>query len=219
MTPNLDSELHSLLERGKYIPPVPDLARARALARARSTATSKIRGDVAPSVRRRPLTIALAASAALAVLAATAVAAFHVATRRGETPQPAIAPGRVAVPEATPAPVAAPTFTEPAIATPTATAPRSTHGMHPSSALDSYVAELDLLHRAQSAYAGHDFAGALALVAEHNRRFPNGRLAEEREALRVRSLSGAGRTAESRRAAAAFAERFPRSVLVPRLGE
>ena len=86
-----------------------------------------------------------------------------------------------------------------------------------ANAQESYAAELRLLHRAQVAYAGEDFSAALMLVAEHARRFPNGRLAEEREALRVRSLAGAGRSEDARRATAAFAARFPRSVLLPRL--
>ena len=57
---------------------------------------------------------------------------------------------------------------------------------------ESYAAELNLLQRAQSEYASHDFADALVLVTEHARRFPDGRLAEEREALRVRSLARDG---------------------------
>jgi len=84
---------------------------------------------------------------------------------------------------------------------------------------ESYAAEMDLLQRAQVAYAARDFAGALVLVAEHSRRFPRARLGEERESLRVRLLADAGYTAEARRAAAAFATRFPRSVLLPRLQE
>jgi TolA-binding protein len=87
----------------------------------------------------------------------------------------------------------------------------------PVAARESYTAELELLQRAQSQYASHDFSDALVLIAEHARRFPNGRLAEEREALRVRSLAGDGRSDETRRAFAAFAKRFPRSALLPRL--
>ena len=86
-------------------------------------------------------------------------------------------------------------------------------------ARESYSAELELLQRAQSQYASHNFSDALVLIAEHARRFPNGRLAEEREALRVRSLAGAGRAEEKRRAFTAFAKRFPRSALLPRLRE
>jgi hypothetical protein len=67
------------------------------------------------------------------------------------------------------------------------------------------------------AFAGRDFTGALAASAEHARRFPGSWLAEEREALRVRSLDGAGRRDEAHRAAAAFGERFPRSALLSRL--
>jgi hypothetical protein len=87
----------------------------------------------------------------------------------------------------------------------------------PIAATESYAPELALLRRAQTEYASHEFADALILVAEHARRFPNGRLAEEREALRVRSLAGAGHGDEARRAFAAFAKRFPRSALLPRL--
>jgi hypothetical protein len=99
-----------------------------------------------------------------------------------------------------------------------ATEARSQPLQNPAAARKLYAAELALLGRAQSWFGRHDFGRALALVAEHTRRFPNGRLAEEREALRVRALAGAGRTDEARRAASSFAERFPRSVLLPRLG-
>jgi hypothetical protein len=80
----------------------------------------------------------------------------------------------------------------------------------------SPAAEIACLQRAQVAFASGDFLGALAASAEHARRFPAGLLAEEREALRVRSLAGAGRTDEARRAAVAFGARFPRSALVSR---
>ena len=80
-----------------------------------------------------------------------------------------------------------------------------------------FTAELELLQRAHAAYTRREFSVALTLVAEHTRRFPRGRLAEQREALRVRSLLGAGRAEEAHRAAAAFAVRFPRSVLLSRL--
>jgi hypothetical protein len=87
----------------------------------------------------------------------------------------------------------------------------------PATAHESYAAERGLLQRAQVAYARHDLPAALVLVAEHARRFPSGRLAEEREALRVRSLAASGRAGAARRAVSAFAARFPRSVLLPRL--
>ncbi|HZL16793.1 MAG TPA: hypothetical protein VFG23_03490 [Polyangia bacterium] len=82
---------------------------------------------------------------------------------------------------------------------------------------ESYAAELGLLQRAQSDYASHDFPDALVLVGEHARRFPNGRMAEERDALRVRSLANMGRGDEARHALADFAKHFPHSALLPRL--
>ncbi len=74
--------------------------------------------------------------------------------------------------------------------------------------------ELRLLERARAAVAREDFAAALPPLTEHARRFRDGRLAEEREALRVKALAGLGRTAEARRAMAAFEARFPRSPLL-----
>jgi hypothetical protein len=64
-----------------------------------------------------------------------------------------------------------------------------------------------------------DFADALPPLTEHARRFKDGTLAEEREALRVKALAGLGRTTEARRAAAAFGARFPRSVLLPAVNQ
>ena len=73
--------------------------------------------------------------------------------------------------------------------------------------------ELECLQRAVAAFISHDFDIALATLREHARRFPRGWLTEEREALRVRSLAGAGHTDEARAAAADFGARFPHSVL------
>jgi hypothetical protein len=80
-------------------------------------------------------------------------------------------------------------------------------------------AELRLLRDARAAVARRDFAAALVPIGEHTRLFKNGRLAEEREALRVKALSGLGRTEEARRAAGAFRTRFPRSVLLPAVSQ
>jgi hypothetical protein len=80
---------------------------------------------------------------------------------------------------------------------------------------DAVRAELRLLRQAHAAVARQDFAAALTPIAQHTRQFRDGRLAEEREALRVKALAGLGRTEEARRAAAAFEARFPLSVLLP----
>ena len=75
--------------------------------------------------------------------------------------------------------------------------------------------EVRLLEQARAALERADFAAAMIPLAEHARRFNNGQLAEEREALRVRALSGLGLRDEVRRAAADFEARFPRSPLLP----
>lgn len=73
--------------------------------------------------------------------------------------------------------------------------------------------ELALLARTKAAIAKGNYATALTTIDEHTRRFPTGRLREEREALRVTALSNSGQHDRARRAAARFAESFPRSVL------
>jgi hypothetical protein len=88
-----------------------------------------------------------------------------------------------------------------------------------SEASDAYALELGLLQRARTAVASRAFSTALDAIAEHQRRFPRGRLQEEREALRVKALLGLGRNDDARRAGERFRERFPRSVLLPRIEE
>jgi hypothetical protein len=83
---------------------------------------------------------------------------------------------------------------------------------------DAARAELRLLRQARAAVARDDYAGAMPPIGEHARRFKDGRLAEEREALRVKALAGLGRTDEAQRVAAAFRARFPRSVLLSAVG-
>jgi outer membrane protein assembly factor BamD (BamD/ComL family) len=76
-----------------------------------------------------------------------------------------------------------------------------------------------VLEPARQAVSAGNFASALGSIAAHERRFPHGRLAEEREALRVKALRGLGRADDARRAAAEFRQQFPRSVLSSQMGE
>jgi hypothetical protein len=57
----------------------------------------------------------------------------------------------------------------------------------------------------------------LAVVAQHRRQFPRGRLTEEREALAIRALLSLGRTGEARQRAQAFRAAYPNSFLIPAL--
>ena len=215
--PHLDPELDALLEVGRFVPPVPEIVRVRTLSRARATvaAMAILPREPISTVRRRGLPLALAASLALATGAAVATAALLGRAPSSGTPAPPaikhpeqpMHPDTLEVPPPSPMVEPTPTFTS-----------KPQRSPRPTSAQESYAAELDLLARAQVACASREFSNALVLVAEHGRKFPSGLLAEEREALRVRALEGAGRTEEARRAAASFASRFPRSIMVPRQG-
>jgi hypothetical protein len=214
-------ELEQLIERGRIIRPLPDVVRARALARARATVAAAATETALPApaatapARAGARRVAVAASIALLVGAAGAVAALRarpsdVLEVAPPAPPPAIPRSRVVAPEII-------------LPVPAAPEPAAEGNVHrpgrAASARESYRAELDLLQRAQVAFASRDFVGALVLLAEHGRRFPKGHLVEEREALRIRSLLGSGRGDDARRATATFANRFPRSVLLPRLRE
>jgi hypothetical protein len=215
-SPHAEPELDELLEGGRVIPRVPEIVRARSLSRAHATMTAMAAVPHEPiTVVRRPgLTVALAASLALATGAAVATAALLGRAPNFSQPAPPTIPHTerpmrhptLDVPQSSPMGAPQPTFTA-----------KPQRWAHPATAQESYAAELDLLARAQVACASREFSNALVLVAEHGRKFPNGRLAEEREALRVRALEGAGRTNEARRASAAFASRFPRSIMLPGL--
>jgi hypothetical protein len=216
----LSAQARALLERERSIPPQPTAVRARMLARARAalaaggvseTATANASATASPS--RRTWWAAAAVAACVAGVAAGAVA-YQAAREHPGTEPTSIAHARPV--ELVP-PAAAPGQATAAPATipdPTATAARSSTRTHAATA-DSVREELRLLHRARAAVGRANYAAALHPIGEHARRFPDGKLAEEREALRVKSLAGLGRTEQAQRAAARFEARFPRSVLSP----
>jgi hypothetical protein len=213
-----DQELEAVMERGRQIRRAPDVVRARLFVRARaylaaSTPATPVNTPKTPPVRpgRR---IAAAATVLVVFTAAGGAAALYPHATRST----AIAP-----PQQRPFPkpsilAAAPEFPRAELA-PSVSRLRRQSIHRTLSSQDSYDAEIDLLQRAQSEYASQDFPDALVLVAEHARRFPTGRLAEEREAMRVRSLAGLGRSDEACRALTAISVRFPRSVFLPGLRE
>ena len=234
----LDPELAALLEFREVERRIPADVRARALARARASIAAggaiplaaaggailstplpalASRAPVAVSRRGRLIPVAAAASIALVVGAVGAVAALRGRAAPGPAlaaparPQPAEAVRDEGVRELE--------DESPATAVPRAATAKPARPARLAGGADQVTAELELLQRAQAAYTRRDFSGALALVVEHARRFPKGHLAEEREALHVRLLASTGHAAEAKRAAADFAARFPRSVLLPRVGE
>lgn len=228
----LDPEWQALLQRRKIQRDVPPETRRRVLAAGRAIIAADghmpPRGErpllLIPPPRPRPLArIALAGAGALAFAAVGAVAAIMLRS-------PGVAPRLMvpASPEQHPAVKAA--LIPPAEDALPSAEPQPRPGAAPgrmrrarvarvAADRDAATVELELLQRAHADYTRRDFAATLAVLAEHARRFPHGRLAEEREILRVRALVGAGRTDEARVAQSAFAAQFPRSVLTPRAGD
>jgi hypothetical protein len=204
-------QVRSLLERERALPAVPAAVRGRALARARAALAAGVGAEQVPWRAPRRMRWAVAAMLAFLASAAVATAAYRIGIRaRPVAPTVEVSPRpRPSAPSFKLAPTSEIAEMPPAPAPAAAAAPAT-----PSRA-DAAREELRLLRQARAAVARTDFAAALPPLTEHARRFKDGRLAEEREALRVKALAGLGRMDEARRAAAAFKARFPRSVLLP----
>jgi outer membrane protein assembly factor BamD (BamD/ComL family) len=81
------------------------------------------------------------------------------------------------------------------------------------------AAERALLESARVAIARGQAAPAFEALERHTRDFPRGRLAEEREGLRIQALLSAGRLDEARARFRQFRKGFPRSMLLPAFEE
>lgn len=79
---------------------------------------------------------------------------------------------------------------------------------------EEFRRELQILEPARRAFARGDFAAVIRAADEHQRTFPFGGLAEERDAMRARALFRQGRSADGRLAAAAFRRNFPNSAVL-----
>ncbi len=210
----------SLLAAERCFAAEPAEVRHRAVERARA-ALPRCPPTALPSwaPRRQRARVAELCAAALLLSAFGAMgylAGYH-APRHGAAPSaaaPALA-STIVVLTVTRPPLGAPSTTPAASAPPAIVAPARPSAAKPAPlpAREAYARELLWLQPARQAVARRDFAAALAAIAEHQRRFPTGQLAEEREALRVKALLGAGRAAEAQRAGDDFRERFPRSAL------
>jgi hypothetical protein len=204
-------DVEAVLESERGIPAVPAGLRARAVLRARRAV---VEGRVVSPVPLRPARFRwVSAAMGVLVLAALATAAIG----RRQRPGTAGAPPRPLVANVLPR-IAAPepdlTSFDPPPSPVTSRPPRRA-----LTQAEEYAQELRLLQPAREAIAHDDFVAALAATAAHERRFPRGRLAEEREALRIVALAGAQRGSEARVAAAAFHRRFPDSLLEKRIDD
>jgi hypothetical protein len=224
--PTLSPEVLALLERERVIPSLPAQVRARSLTRARAVLVA---GRVTPPAgfdapgrgghsSLAKLTAACVASAAIGATAYQLSNRGHtVASDRPTAPVVRVfaAPPSPSMPLPTVSVVPSPQTPAPTLAVTPSLAPARVipppHASNGASGADG----LRLLRQARAAVAKQEFATALSRIAEHTHRFKDSRMAEEREALRVRALSGLGRSEEARHASEAFQVRFPRSVLLP----
>jgi hypothetical protein len=224
MPPPLSPAVQSLLAQERTPLAQPELVRARALARAREALRETDLAMLSPRAaasRGRRLLFAAAAgitliagvAAAFQILRRPEVAPAGSAGRSAREPRSLVAPPAVELP-AVPAPEAA---SVPETPTVRAVVPRHRNGLP----IRGEVApeELQLLDRARQSDARADYPSVLAVLAEHERRHPNGRLSEEREVLRVKALVGLGQGSEARQAAARFHRQFPRSVLLRKIDD
>lgn len=202
-------DLRALFEQEREIAGIAPSVRTRMVSRAEAALRAREHEVAHPPTPRSPAPIRWAVAAGLVCLASAAggAAAYEIVarTQRAATSAAPSAPpvsvadeGSAAIGRALEAPE------EPAGSEVPA-----------RSRADVRREELRVLEPARAAVARGEFAKAMRPIAEHARRFKEGRLAEEREALRVKALTGLGRIEEARRAAAAFASRFPRSPLLP----
>jgi len=216
--PPLSPELEAFLAPHRAVSPLPPALETRAVARAAAAVEWS-----APAAHRITMTgsrrwVFAAAAGTVVALGAGAYAARAWIGASTPTPTPAaptLAPPRVPapIPRALVPTLSAPEPDVPARIVPEAS-PRKRLPSRTAAPVRTSNAELQLLRTAREDVTSGDYAEALAIIGEHSRRFRNGSLVEEREALRVKSLAGLGRREEAQRAAAELQARFPHSVFL-----
>lgn len=208
--------VEALLDHERVIVERPALVRARVLARARDSMKDVDRIPPKSSRSRYFVRVVVAAAAGLVVMV-SAAAAYQMLRRPSVTTAPATTSQGPALPSAVPAPEQeAEPVPSVAVATSDDRSATSSANHRPGRAA---IEELRLLDRARQSDAHADYAGVLSIASEHERRYPSGRLAEEREVLRVRALVGLGRGGEARQTASRFRHQFPRSVLLRKVDD
>jgi hypothetical protein len=209
----LDPEIAQMLRReGARVDDVPADAAARlaerlALSMAAAPAAAAAAGGAAAFASKvLPFVITLVVGAGIGAFVVDAV----------KTSKPTIVyvdrstPSAVSSPAA---PAATPSMATVSVDTlPSAAAAPSSARVAPE---DTLIAERKVLDAARKALGSGDHAAAMRALDEHTKVHANGRLVEEREALRVRTLADSGRLDEARTVATRFRARWPESVLLP----
>lgn len=217
--PDLPPDISALLRAEREPLAVPEADRRRVAARlTATTGLAFTSGALAQGALVSPLVKFI--SVALLVTG-TAGVVVHRA-RTSKTTAPAVttparratahaSPPRVIAPSPVSAPAAAPPIERPpAPSPPPRVRPAPRGDVADDTALED---ERTQLVDARQALARGDASRAIEALDAHARRHPDGRLVEEREALRVRALAASGDLDRARAARDRFHQRFPASVL------
>jgi hypothetical protein len=207
----MPARFEALLQAERLLVAEPADFRERVLRRARESLGQPFAQDL-PAAKRPTWVVATAA--AVVVLAVGAAVYRARESRPGPIPSVLENPVTTAAEPRSNEQISAVELIPPPVTTMVAApAPPPTKASEAQSAAD----ELRLLEPARRALANEAFASAWTALSNHERRFPAGRLAEEREALKVTALLGMNRREEARHTASAFRKRFPHSVLLARM--
>jgi hypothetical protein len=208
--PSIDVDLRAALDAASAHEPTPgDLAGLQArLAAALPPGTL----PPAPAPPAGPAGGAAIGGKVAALIAAGAIAAAAAATLL-RAPDEAPPPGPSATtlapapPSASPPPPASAPVEPPPVETSPAPEPKPSARVAPRPA----VPEATLLQQAHDELLRGSAARALAIAGEHQRAYPTGALAQEREVIAIEALVRLGRVDEARRRAKAFHAAYPGS--------
>jgi hypothetical protein len=226
----LDAEVLALLRRGTHFEPAQGVVKERVFARVEAAVTPLGAGGSGPGGAHDPPPPRVHGSrtslarrafpwlAGFAIGAPAGALAVRMTTHAQRPPEPPriVYLERSAATAETPAPLADPAspvaaeLPRMAPSVPALTAPA------PSARTD-LTGERALLDVARGALEREDGVATLATIEEHQRKYPNGVLVQEREAMAIRALVMLGRTGDARTRVERFRRRFPDSLLLPTL--
>jgi hypothetical protein len=221
---DLSPDTRALLDaaRDAHDPSVGDRARVRGKIATRIGAAAF---GTTVAVTATSSTARAAAKVGIGVVVGGALLVVGMWWRSGHEPSappPPAANPIVAAPAVTTAPVVdldpAPVPVESLAPAPSNTVEKKLPSLAPTDNVQSTLdAELALLRDAKKSLNDGDAAHSLALLDEHQRKFPNGILVEERASTRIYALCAAGKTVEARASTQDFLAKYPRSPSAPRV--
>lgn len=227
----LDDELRALLEAAPPPAEPPPEVVDRVLARVQHTLSLPTppsgdppSGDAPPGAGASATAGALKATVLAGVFAMGAIVggAVVAALEPAHAPAPPLPPSAIVVDapraEAPPKASAPAADLVPVVSIgslPSAAPPEVASNRSAAARDDNLAEERAMIETARMAIARDDAEAALVAIDRHAARHPHGRLAQERDALRIRALVSAGRGGEAREHASRFRREYPNSFLLP----